>query len=286
MNVAYGELFGELKPSTVARSSAPTTNVILTSISHGVSTSPAWQGMTIRYVGRGTEHYRIDGRYYRLSEDQLMIAPQKLGAEIEIKKADRAGTLGLCLFFPEVGDGSDMLVDSPVVLPASCDLGLGLKSSLERLRSPRRPGGEPDRIAGNARLRVRDTILALDRQIESVAGLKRRTRFEAVRKMNLARAYLHQVTDRAVALDELAREAAMSPFQLLRCFRDCFGDTPAAYHRRLRLTLARKAAEDRDLPYALIADRFGFAGGASFSHAYRRAFGKPPVRELTRRHSR
>lgn len=98
--------------------------------------------------------------------------------------------------------------------------------------------------------------------------------------MNLARAYLHQVTNRAVPLDELARETAVSPFQLLRTFRDCFGETPASYHRRVRLSLARELAEEKGLSYAFVADRFGFAGGASFSHAYRRTFGKSPVREL------
>ena len=36
-------------------------------------------------------------------------------------------------------------------------------------------------------------------------------------------------------------------------------------------------AERRDMPISAIAEEFGFAGASSFSHAYRRAFGRAPV---------
>jgi AraC-like DNA-binding protein len=227
--------------------------------------------MVLRYVGRGTEHYKIGGRYYRVDDDQLMIAPQTLGSEVEIRKGELTETLGLCIFFPQLGDGSESLIDGP------------MKQALRKLDSPRRTLDEPARVAFEARAHIRETIGALHRQMDLVPGLKRATRFETVRRMNLARAYLHQVTNRAVPLDELARETAVSPFQLLRTFRDCFGETPASYHRRVRLSLARDLAEKEGLSYAFVADRFGFAGGASLSHAYRRTFGKSPVQDLRSR---
>lgn len=282
MSVAYGELIGELKPSPDRRNAAAVTAVVLSSISHGASVGPQWQGLTVRYVGRGVEHYSIAGRYYRLGEDQLMIAPQILQSEIEVRRSECKGTLGLCVFLPELDGGAELLVDGPVVLPARCGLGTMLKRSLKRLNAPVRSVDEPDRIALETRSGLSETIHLLDSQIDQVPGVKRRTRFEAVRRLNLARAYLHAVTDRGVPLDELAKEVAISPFQLLRGFRDCFGETPAAYHRRLRLSLAREMAERDGLPYGFVADRFGFAGGASFSHAYRRTFGAPPVRSLAR----
>jgi transcriptional regulator GlxA family with amidase domain len=100
--------------------------------------------------------------------------------------------------------------------------------------------------------------------------------------VNLARAYLHEVTDRAVDLQELARVAGVSRFQLLRNFRDSFGHTPAAYHRQLRLTLAKQAVDECRVDCVTAADRYGFAGGSSFSHAYRRQFGQAPIRTLTK----
>lgn len=281
MAVAFGELRGELKPASSLVIGPPTTTVVLSSITHGSACSAGRKGLTLRYVGRGTEHYSIAGRYHRLDEDQLMIAPQALGAEVEVRRGNGT-TLGLCIFLPTTPDDCGDLIDAPIVLPASCGFGDVLRESLRRLNAPNRDPSELELIARQASTQLAATIDELERQVELVSGLKRRTRFESVRRMNVARAYLHHVTDRAVPLDELARETAVSPFQLLRSFRDCFGETPAAYHRRLRLNLVREMVEESGLSYAFVADRFGFAGGASFSHAYRRTFGEPPVRRLVR----
>lgn len=279
VSVSYRELAGELRASPNSGTETPGPSVILSSISKGASAGPNWSGLTLRYVGRGTEHYRVAGQYCRVGEDQMMISPQVLGSEVEIKGGAEL-TLGLCIFLPHDADDVAALVDGPVVLPASCGLGIILRNSLRRLKAPVRSADEPLRIAMEAKVALRDTLAALDAQVDRAPGIKRRTRFESVRRLNLARAYLHDVTDRAVSLEELGAAAAMSPYQLLRSFRDCFGETPAAYHRRLRLTLAHRAAAEQGLTYAFVADRFGFAGGASFSHAYRRTFGRAPVRTL------
>jgi AraC-like DNA-binding protein len=282
MTVGYRELIGELKPASGRHAPLPGATVVYSRISHGGAAGALARGLTVRYVGRGAECYSIAGRYCRLGEDQLMIAPQQLASEVEVRRGEEAGTLGLCVFIPQLDDGAELLVDGPIILPAICALGSLFRRSLKRLNGPVRSLDEPNRIALETVSRLTETIHALDGQVDLVPGVKRRTRFEAVRRLNLARAYLHSVTDRGVPLDELAREVAVSSFQLLRGFRDCFGETPAAYHRRLRLNLAREMAERDGLPYAFVADRFGFAGGASFSHAYRRTFGVPPVRAIAR----
>ncbi|WP_116089935.1 AraC family transcriptional regulator [Sphingomonas crusticola] len=280
MKVAYAELSGELSGRSIEDDATQRAWVIRSNILHGHAVGPQWHGLTLRYVGRGTEHYRIGGRHYRVGDDQFMIAPQQMGSEAEIRRSELKGTLGLCIFLP-TGDGAaDLLVDAPVILPASCMLGTALRNALQRLSLPAPAIDEPWRVAAEAKRLAAETLLALDDQVEAVAGLKRRTRFEAVRRMNSARAYLHSVTSRPVPLDELALEVAVSPFQLLRSFRDCFGETPASYHRRLRLNLARHAVEGDGHSYAFVADRFGFADGSSFSHAYKRTFGEPPVRRL------
>jgi AraC-like DNA-binding protein len=252
---------------------------VLSNISHGDGRGPSWPGLTLTYVGRGTEDYRIAGRHYRVDEHQLLISPQWLGSEIAVARKARAGTLGLCVFLPGTGDVASLL-DGPIVLPARSDLGSLMGAALRVLDGPLPPRDAPACVARRARDELDRTLLALDAQVESVAGLKRRTRFHSVRKIFLARAYLDKHVDRSVALEELAREVEVSPFQLLRSFRECVGDTPAAYHRRLRLALAKSAAESSGKTYALVADRFGFAGVSSFSRAYKRAFGVPPVRAL------
>lgn len=120
------------------------------------------------------------------------------------------------------------------------------------------------------------------RELDSLGHLKKSTRYENLRRLGVARGYLHDVTDRPVELAELATVAGISRFQLLRHFRDCYGAPPGAYHRHLRLQLAKQAVDDGHLSCAQAAHRFGFADSSSFSHAYRRAFGRAPVRSITR----
>jgi transcriptional regulator GlxA family with amidase domain len=96
----------------------------------------------------------------------------------------------------------------------------------------------------------------------------------------VARGYLHAVTERPVELAELAKAAGISRFQLLRSFRDAFGAPPGAYHRNLRLRLAKQEIDRKALSCSEAAHRFGFADCSSFSHSYRRAFGEAPIRSL------
>jgi AraC-like DNA-binding protein len=118
------------------------------------------------------------------------------------------------------------------------------------------------------------------RMIAGIDAQKPSTRYETMRRLNVARGYLHEVTDRPVELAELAKVSGISRFQLLRNFRDVFGAPPAAYHRNLRLCLAKEQVESRRLTCSQAAHRFGFADCSSFSHAYRRVFGEPPIRSL------
>jgi AraC-like DNA-binding protein len=168
----------------------------------------------------------------------------------------------------------------PLIFSAECSpLGRLLRA---RHKAMVRPAADRPALAGallgavEAQLEplMAETLQALD----ALPALKRSTRYESLRRLNLARGYLHAVTDRAVDLPELAVHAGMSRFQLLRYFRDCFGAPPASYHRQLRLRLAREAVERGGLSWSDAAHRFGFSDGSSLSHAFRRTFGQAPVR--------
>lgn len=280
--VAYRELYGRLEPGAggAADASAVLASdaVVFSNIERGSASSAPVRGLSIRYVARGCENYRIAGRGYRIEEGQVMIAPHEQGAECEIRNAGGAGTLGLCTL---VRGATDELqwVFGPLVLASGCSpLGPMLHEAAKALHSPSRAKNEVARhlVAGlRSKLpNVAHTFLA---QAASVEGTKASTRFEMVRRANLAQAYLHSTIDRAIDLDELAAAVGASPFRLLTSFQKCFGETPASYHRKLRLTLALEEARRRGQPISAIADEFGFAGASSFSHAYRRAFGQAPV---------
>jgi AraC-like DNA-binding protein len=280
--VAYRELYGRLEPGSggAAAASAMLASdaVVFSNIEHGSAASAPVPGLSIRYVARGCENYRIGGRGYRVGEGQVMIAPHEQGAECEIRKDGAAGTLGLCTL---VRGATEELqwVFGPLVLGTGCSpLGPMLHETAKALRNPSPVKKDVARqLVARLRRELPNVTQSFLAQAAAVEAAKASTRFEMVRRANLAQAYLHSVTDHAVDLHELSAAVGASPFRLLTSFQKCFGETPASYHRRLRLTLALEEARRRQLPISAIADAFGFAGASSFSHAYRRSFGHAPV---------
>src|SRR4051794_10748489 len=93
-DVAYWEIHGGLESKQ--RRAANGDVVVLSNIEQGEENSPAAQGVTVRYVARGCENYRIGSRGCRLESGQVMIAPHYDGAHAEVRRTDRSGTLGLC----------------------------------------------------------------------------------------------------------------------------------------------------------------------------------------------
>jgi AraC-like DNA-binding protein len=276
----YGELSGRLRMPDAA-STPPLGKVVLSNVTHGGHVGTRFNGTGIKYVAHGTEHYTIGGKHSAVNAGQFLCMSQSLEHDGEVRRGGERA-LGICMFVPAAdvaAPGSD-LFEVPLVFSAECSpLGRLLRMRHKAMVQPaaNRPG-----LAGSLLRAVEaqleplmvETLGALD----ALPALKMATRYEGLRRLNIARGYLHGVTDRAVELPELAVHAGMSRFQLLRYFRDCFGAPPASYHRRLRLKLAEEAVERDGLTWAQAAHRFGFADGSSLSHAFRRTFGHAPAR--------
>ena len=91
-----------------------------------------------------------------------------------------------------------------------------------------------------------------------------------------ARAYLKDRLAEPHSLSELARRAAMSRFQFLRCYKRAVGRTPMEDLRQLRLDLASDLLLTTDLPLREIARRAGFCDEYYFSRVFRRYMRMPP----------
>lgn len=278
--VTYRELLGRLEPGSVGAANASSIvggdAVVLSNIDYGAAEGESTRGLCIRYVARGCENYRIGGRGYRIEAGQVMISPQEDGSECEIRRVERAGTLGMCTLVQGATDELEW-VFGPLILGTN-SLAPMLRRTVEALWKGAQSKGDVARqLVIGLRSELPGIATALSNQAAAVEGAKRATRIEMVRKANLARAYLHGITDRAVELNELAAAVAVSPFRLLAGFQQCFGETPASYHRKLRLKLVIDEAQRRGMAIGAICDEFGFADASSFSHAHRRAFGYAPV---------
>jgi AraC-like DNA-binding protein len=74
----------------------------------------------------------------------------------------------------------------------------------------------------------------------------------------------------------LARDVGMSPYHLLRIFRQVVGMTPHQYVLRTRLHRAAARIRRTDEPIAAIAFDVGFGDLSTFNHRFRRVMGLTP----------
>lgn len=79
------------------------------------------------------------------------------------------------------------------------------------------------------------------------------------------------------SLESLAEIAAMSRSAFAEMFKTCFGRTPMAFLRELRLRRGAELLRGTELTVERIAHGAGFASRSHFSRAFRDQFGHSPA---------
>jgi len=91
-----------------------------------------------------------------------------------------------------------------------------------------------------------------------------------------ARDMLREVHDRPLTIDEVAREAAISPFHFIRLFHALFGDTPHQFRIRSQIERAKELLAVGDASVTDVCLDVGFSSLGSFSDLFARRVGTPP----------
>jgi AraC-like DNA-binding protein len=99
----------------------------------------------------------------------------------------------------------------------------------------------------------------------------------AFRRLCAARDRLREMDERSLTIDELAREAAVSPFHFIRQFHALFGTTPHQYRLDARIRRARELLASGRCSVTDACVEVGFTSLASFSHLFERRVGVRPA---------
>ncbi len=107
----------------------------------------------------------------------------------------------------------------------------------------------------------------------------RRGAFEGsvLERLGRVRALLAARPEAAIDLEAMARAACFSKFHFLRLFRQAYGETPMRYLARLRLARARTLLETTGRSVTEVCLEVGYESPPSFSLAFRRQVGMPPL---------
>jgi AraC-like DNA-binding protein len=86
----------------------------------------------------------------------------------------------------------------------------------------------------------------------------------------------------ALSVQTLASEARMSTSALHQYFKMVTGVSPLQFQKHLRLLEARRLMLSRAVDAAAVGHSVGYESASQFSREYRRLFGAPPVRDITK----
>lgn len=94
--------------------------------------------------------------------------------------------------------------------------------------------------------------------------------------------WLRRNFDQPIAIDDLAKEAGLSPSALHHHFKRVTTMSPLQYQRQMRLQEAKRLMVGEGLDAGTAGVRVGYDDPSYFSREYRRFFGDPPRRHVAR----
>ena len=89
-------------------------------------------------------------------------------------------------------------------------------------------------------------------------------------------AFIRERIDQTITVDDMAREAGMSPSHFSRVFKETLASTPMQYVLAYRIEQATKLMTDRSRPLSDISLACGFSDQAHFSRSFKQVTGQTP----------
>ncbi|WP_234734473.1 helix-turn-helix domain-containing protein [Tellurirhabdus bombi] len=114
------------------------------------------------------------------------------------------------------------------------------------------------------------------RKSETLSAIKRSTRIELYRRLQLAKAFLDDQVTEAITLDDVAKASMLSKNHLLKHFKQMFQRSPHQYLTQRRLERAKNSLVHSDLPINRIALQTGFEDPSAFGRLFKSSFATTP----------
>ncbi len=234
-----------------------------------------------KFVSAGGARYDAKRRHFVADPQRFLIAAPHSEFSLSLRRKAR----GICMFFDISGVG-DMAAQmaaadleggsGPPLDFATASLPVNGSDLGRQLRTI--AAGRDDHDVDMVTASFAALVLRLHKLERNLPCKQPKTARELIARLEIARTFLRDTTNRHVSLEEVEAVACLSRFHLSRSFAKAFGAPPLRYHQNLRLDMARQRILDGESPTTIAAD-LGFSSVASFSRAYLRRHDKRPTAE-------
>jgi AraC-like DNA-binding protein/mannose-6-phosphate isomerase-like protein (cupin superfamily) len=102
--------------------------------------------------------------------------------------------------------------------------------------------------------------------------------FKAV---SLCKKFMHENYSQPISLQDLSKQAHLSPFHLSRVFKKETGLSPIQYLMKYRIEAAKQYLKSTNETIAIIAERVGYESETQFQHMFKRISGLTPGKYRT-----
>lgn len=248
--------------------------------------------LSIKTMFNGGVLYETPESRYWVDDKHYLILNH--GQAYTMQKAE--GVLSVCVFFPTEWAGDilrasiepdDALLDDPFrqqdvlffeTLQAHGDTVSRYMATIKNMPnpSPAQSGIPYEEFLRNLLLAMLQTQRDIAQEAEKLPDARLSTRLELLRRLYIARDYLHASYQHNLTIDVLASVAKLSPYHFIRKFKAVFDVTPHTYLRQLRLEKAQDLLLASQQPITDICYAVGFQSPSSFSTLFHNHIGVSP----------
>jgi AraC family transcriptional regulator len=276
-----------------------TSNIIVCASSKNVSYKPHPGGpLSVKYVFKGEEYYTSNTYKYRVKSDSFMVfnEQQEYGSYINSEEV----TDSFSVFFKpdyvrevlsSLITSEDTILKNPFYpnksrQPVNFVERLYPKDNyivpiLANLCSAIKNKNYPEAFFNEQLYFLLEGLIFTNRrlykEIEKVSAVKKSTRLEIYRRLNIAKDYIESCYNEKITLSSLAKASNMCEHHLLRMFKKYYKLTPYQYLLETRLRIAKRLLSDSSKSISEISHLAGFEYLSSFSEAFNKRFRQSPT---------
>jgi AraC-like DNA-binding protein len=245
--------------------------------------------LALKFVLKGREHYRLNGRDFAVQSGQFLLTNNRQTEAVAVTVNEEA--VGVCIDFSEawvyqlaalagMEQEAEDLLGRPHASALLSVQHFGLESWLQQANytyfsKHNAAAADHARQLWELGALVIPDVLQWQRHFAATGGSCHATREARLKVIWQAKRLLDQQPNRAWKLEQLAKEAGMSKFHLLRQFKQVFGLPPHQYLLQKRLHWAKNQLSG-SAALSELALEAGFADLAAFSKAFKKQFGESP----------